>query len=154
MKRIRLRGHHLLCLLGYRGMGYSAAFTANMTRIHATLRRQPDTLVELVDGPDDLCDHFPPDQPRHCEDGNVQRRDAAVLAQSGLSPGDMRPWRELEVVLGARFVPADIPRLCSTCPWLPYGVCEDGLRRIRAGEGLFPVGDGTHDATRNTSCFS
>jgi hypothetical protein len=136
---IRLRGHHLLCLLGYRGMGYSESYTKNMTRVHSRLRQHPETPVTLVSGPDDLCAYFPPDQPYHCEDPNVHQRDAAVLDRMGLTPGTTLSWRELQGRLAASFVPSDIPHLCSTCPWLPYGVCEDGVRRIRDGEGLFPV---------------
>ena len=30
---VRLRPHHLLCLLSYIGRGYSPAFSANMTRV-------------------------------------------------------------------------------------------------------------------------
>jgi hypothetical protein len=136
---IRLRGHHLVCLLGYRGMGYSEAYAANMTRVHSRLRKEPETPVLIVTGPDDLCAWFPEDQPYHCEDENVHERDAAVLKQLGLEPGLQTTWREVEQGLAKRFVPADIPRLCSTCPWLGYGVCEDGIRRIRAGKGLYPV---------------
>jgi hypothetical protein len=139
---VRLRGHHLLCLLGYRGMGYSEEYTTNMTRVHAQLREHPETPVTFVSGPDDLCVHFPPDQPYHCQDTNVQQRDDGVLARLGLQTGETRPWREVERLLARRFVPADIPRLCCTCPWLSYGVCEEGIRRIRAGEGLFPVPPG------------
>ncbi len=135
----RLRGHHLLCLLGYRGMGYSAEYTENMTRLHSTLRMHPETQVELVAGPDDLCRHFPDDQPYHCEEQTVHERDTAVLERMGLKPGDRLPWRTLEDRLATAFIPGDIPRLCSTCPWLGYGVCEDGVRRLRRGEGLYPV---------------
>jgi hypothetical protein len=47
---LRLRGHHLLCLLGYQGMvGYSADFTANMTKVHQTLQEQPESLVTLIE---------------------------------------------------------------------------------------------------------
>ncbi|MBX6352957.1 MAG: DUF1284 domain-containing protein [Thermoflavifilum sp.] len=136
---IRLRGHHLLCLLGYRGMGYSEAYAENMTRVHDQLRRRPETMVMLTAGPDDLCAHFPPDQPYHCQDANVHERDAAVLRRLGLRVGGVVAWGEIERRLAAQFVPEDIPRLCCTCPWLAYGVCEDGVRRIRAGEGLYPV---------------
>jgi hypothetical protein len=50
---VRLRGHHLLCLLTFVGKGYTPAFTANYRRIVARLNE--GAAVELVDGPDDIC---------------------------------------------------------------------------------------------------
>lgn len=50
---IRLRGHHFLCMLTYRGLGYSAEFTANMTA--KISRIKAGAPVILVVGPDDIC---------------------------------------------------------------------------------------------------
>lgn len=132
----RLRGHHLLCLLGYQGMGYSAEYAENMTRFHQTLRSQPDTEILLVFGPDDLCDKFPHDQPSHCNESNVHQRDSAILNQLGVKIGQVWKWSTLERTISENVVPEDIPRFCSTCPWLSYGVCEKGVDRIKAGMGL------------------
>jgi uncharacterized protein len=50
---VHLRGHHFLCMLTYRGLGYSAEFTANMT---AQIDRIKDgAQVVLVERPDDIC---------------------------------------------------------------------------------------------------
>ena len=34
---VRLRGHHFLCILTYRGHGYTPSFVANMTEIVADI---------------------------------------------------------------------------------------------------------------------
>jgi hypothetical protein len=135
----RLRGHHLLCLLGYRGMGYSAEYVANMTRLHQLLRSEPNTPVTLVSGPDDLCAEFPSDQPYHCLDDDIGLRDAAVLDKLGLTVDTVLSWQEIQTREAERVVPQDVLRLCSTCSWLTYGVCQEGVARIRDGRGLFPV---------------
>ena len=83
----RLRGHHLLCLLGYRGMGYSKEYVDNMTRLRQTLRTDPETSVLLVAGPDDLCNKFPNFQTCHCDDANIHEQDAAILKKLGLQIG-------------------------------------------------------------------
>lgn len=137
----RLRGHHLLCLLGYRGMGYSAGYVAAMTALHTDLRRNAGTRVHIVLGPDDLCAHFPEDQDCHCQERTVMERDARILAELGLKPGATISWREIEERITDTVVPADIPRFCATCPWLSYGVCEEGVRRIHSGQGLYPVAE-------------
>lgn len=132
----RLRGHHLLCLPGYRGMGYSLEYAANMTQLHQTLRTNPETEILLVEGPDDLCGKFPDSQTGHCEDLNIHERDAAVLQKLGLQVGQRLPWVEIQQLIGEKLFAADIPNLCGTCAWRSYGVCEEGIQEIRDGKGL------------------
>lgn len=133
---IRLRGHHLLCLLGFQGMGYSPEFVAHMTDVHQHLRNSPDTEILLVAGPDDLCERFPDDQPNHCKDANIDERDRSVLQKIGVQAGDKVTWRDLQQRIKGRLEPRDIPNLCSTCPWRSYGVCEEGVANANAGRNL------------------
>ncbi len=140
---IRLRGHHLLCLLGYRGMGYSDEYVRNMSKVHQQLREHPQTLVQLVTGPDDLCAYFPCNQPNHCQEDTVHQRDRNIAQALGLDTDEAIPWQEIEERVAARLVPSDIPQFCSTCPWLPYGVCEEGITVVRNGGGLRPLPEAT-----------
>lgn len=141
MAMFRLRGHHLLCLLGYRGMGYSAEYVENMTALHQTLRDYPETDIRLVNGPDDLCVKFPDDKPCHCEDANVLQRDAAILRRLGAEIGQTLSWQVLVRRISERMDAEAIPQLCSTCPWLSYGVCEEGVQNLKSGLGLAIVND-------------
>lgn len=50
---VRLRGHHFLCMLTYRGLGYSPEFTANMTAKINLIKN--GTPIVLALGPDDIC---------------------------------------------------------------------------------------------------
>src|SRR4051794_14584578 len=50
---VRLRPHHLLCLLTYVGEGYSPDFVDNLDYVSRKLLQGEDVL--LVDGPDDIC---------------------------------------------------------------------------------------------------
>lgn len=137
---IRLRGHHLLCLLGYRGMGYSPDFCTNMTAIYERLREQPQTRVVLVEGPDDICAAYPKDKPPHCEETSVAHRDSRVLEKLGLRVGREMSWADVCGAVDETMEAGDIGRICVGCPWEPYGVCEDGVQRIKRGEELPPVG--------------
>jgi uncharacterized protein len=132
----KLRGHHLFCLLGYRGMGYSEEYVKNMTRLHQTLRENPNTLVELVDGPDQLCAKFPNSGIYHCQDDHIYVRDAAILEKMGLRIGQVLSWGEIEACIRKAVVPSDIQVVCKTCSWRSYGVCEEGIREIHEGKGL------------------
>ena len=71
---IRLRAHHLLCLLTWAGKGYSPAFTAGFTAIAG--RIAAGEAVVLVEGPDDVCVPMLADPGCHCRGGSVARRDA------------------------------------------------------------------------------
>ncbi|NOV01633.1 DUF1284 domain-containing protein [Paenibacillus sp. LMG 31457] len=138
-KPIGLRGHHLLCLLGYRGMGYSKEFCQNMTTVYETLREQPATMVQVVLGPDDLCAAFPADEEAHCENRTVYERDAEIVAKLGLHVGMELSWAEICGKVAGHVTPGDIGHLCATCRWEPYGVCAEGVRLIGEGSELPPV---------------
>ncbi|WP_042357436.1 DUF1284 domain-containing protein [Bacillus rubiinfantis] len=132
----KLRGHHLFCLLGYRGMGYSEEYVKNMTFLHQTLRSNPKTLIQIVNGPDQLCEKFPNSGVYHCQDENIYKQDAAILKKMGLEIGEILMWEEIEERVREFIVPNDIQNICSTCSWRTYGVCEEGVREIHAGKGL------------------
>lgn len=133
---IHLRGHHLFCLLGYRGMGYSPEYVRNMTKIHQMLRNNPKTWIKIVNGPDHLCDKFPPTEEYHCENPNIYDRDAAILAKMNLEIGQVLKWEEIESRISTHIASSDIQVVCETCTWRSLGVCEEGIEEIRLGKGL------------------
>ncbi|WP_322348592.1 DUF1284 domain-containing protein [Tumebacillus algifaecis] len=133
---ISLRGHHLLCLLGYRGMGYSDAYVDNMTVVYSTLLSDPQTTCKIVSGPDQLCACFPADGEYHCEDRNVAERDALILQRLGLTPGQLVTWEDILARVARSLQPDDLLEICSTCPWLEYGVCQEGVQKVVSGQTL------------------
>ena len=78
---IRLRAHHLLCLLTYVGKGYSPAFTANYDLIADRLGRGEDIL--LVSGPDDICAPLLGEPEPHCLQESVGERDRLAARDLG-----------------------------------------------------------------------
>lgn len=136
---IQLRGHHLFCLLGYRGMGYSREYVENMTKVHQTLRSHPETVVELVEGPDQLCNKYPNSGEYHCKDQNIYVRDTVILEKMGLKIGEKLTWQEIEQRVKNFVVPTDIQTVCETCHWKSFGVCEEGIQQIINGKGLWEV---------------
>lgn len=136
MQCIRLRGHHLFCLLGYRGKGYSEGFCTNMTAIYETLRLQPQTIIEIMEGPDVICAAFPADQPNHCHNPSVYRKDQEILGELGLAVGNRLSWEDLCRLAADAIQPSDIHRLCHDCPWEPYGLCQEGVAHIRQAKAL------------------
>lgn len=78
---LRVRGHHLLCILTYAGRGYTSAFTQNFDAISERLSKSEDIL--LVEGPDDICSPLLDQCDVHCTKDSVRLRDERALA--GLS---------------------------------------------------------------------
>ena len=73
---VRLRGHHFLCVLTYRGAGYTAPFVANMSKTVAAIRAGAP--VQLIEGPDDICNAFT-DACRAASDHDCSARDTLKM---------------------------------------------------------------------------
>lgn len=124
---VRLRAHHLLCMLTYVGKGYSPAFVEYYEAIAARLSAGEE--IELVAGPDDICDPLTADPDAHCHGASVVERDRAAteavarLLGSPLSPGArITPSASLLARLRKTFATGEIRTACSGCEW--SGLCE------------------------------
>lgn len=120
---VRLRPHHLLCVLTYVGRGYSPAFTANMTAVAERLGA--GETVEIVAGPDDICAPLLADPDPHCHRASVVERDrAAAHDLSDLLGLDARTgahWVLNHEVIGrlrAAFASHQIRSACTGCEWV------------------------------------
>jgi hypothetical protein len=135
---VRLRSHHLLCLLTFVGKGYSAAFIANYDAIAKRLGRGEDVLI--VSGPDDICQPMLGEAESHCSGESAAGRDE--LAARDVGKLFARP-----IQAGARFSldAATVGRLrtafstgvtreaCQGCEWagLCTTVAAGGYRDVR-----------------------
>jgi hypothetical protein len=133
---IRLRPHHLLCLLTYVGKGYSAAFTANYDAIAARIGDGEDLLI--VAGPDDICAPLLGDAEPHCHRDSVIERDRLALRDLGelletppavgasivLESTMLRQMREA-------FTAGRTRAACMGCDW--HGLCTSIAARSYAG---------------------
>jgi hypothetical protein len=80
---VRLRPHHLLCILTYKGAGYSPAFCANYDRIAVRIAHREE--IEICAGPDDVCAPLLSTDHPHClRDSVTERDDKAAAAVSTL----------------------------------------------------------------------
>lgn len=137
---IQLRGHHLFCMLGFRGMGYSAEYADNMKRIHTLLCDEPNTVIEIVSGADMLCAKFPCDKPYHCDAVRVAEQDRAFLQLLKLQPSQTITWQQIEKRVQQYATPHAIGQICFDCQWRAYGVCEDGVAATIAQQPLKRLG--------------
>lgn len=125
---IRLRAHHLLCLLTYAGKGYSPAFTAGFTAI--ATRIAAGEAVVMTDGPDDVCAPMLDDPACHCRGNSVVRRDAqaardvAALLGRPVAPGQRLVLdRAVLDRMRRAFAQGGIRSACAGCDWAD--LCRD-----------------------------
>ncbi|MBI3355246.1 MAG: DUF1284 domain-containing protein [Nitrospirae bacterium] len=133
---IRLRGHTLLCLQGFRGEGYSSEFIANVAAINGTLTDHPEVLVEVLASPDAVCAACPHRHPSGCtlngerSEEEMMEQDHEALRRLELKAGDRLRWREILVRIRASVTGDDLPSICGGCRWLPLGYCGEGINRL------------------------
>jgi len=132
MAEIRLRGHHVLCLLTYIGRGYSPAFILSMDRVAARLKT--GEAARIVEGPDDLCAPLQAETHKcagHCLSNRSLQRDALALQAIGEALG-----QALQVGSVFAFTLANIQTLrlkfrhapafraaCDGCEW--HSLCDE-----------------------------
>lgn len=134
---LTLRGHHLLCVHGFQGMGYSPEFIEKMKEIVKQIRDdQLDFPIKVVAAFDDACSTCPNRGETACEakeDSNehVLSMDNRVLHQLGLTDGDIYSKSFLVQLTTENIKPDDLDYICKGCSWLPYGTCKDGIQALR-----------------------
>jgi uncharacterized protein len=121
-----LRAHHLLCILTYKGVGYTPAFTSNMTRIVEDIRH--GAAIRLCSGPDSICagltatdrDHC------HCQGVETEAMDRAaqdVLAEHLPLDSEFALTTDRLQALRAAYLAGSIRSACQECSWKPF--CDD-----------------------------
>ncbi|MGO4889776.1 DUF1284 domain-containing protein [Anaerobacillus sp. MEB173] len=137
MDRIVLRGHHLLCVHGFQGMGYSLRFVEKMEEIVSRIRdRQLDFEIQVVAAIDDACHVCPNRQDEICmanieSNPHVLSMDQRVMKQLGIQHNDVYKKSDLLRLTVKKVDPEDLDYLCEGCSWLRYGVCKNGLKQLK-----------------------
>jgi hypothetical protein len=118
---IRLRAHHLLCMLTFAGEGYTPEFVANFSRI--VERIGAGEPVELIDGPDDVCAPLAATDDAHCDEFSVRRRDREALRALAVADPPLPAARPLILdraaiaALRAQFASGSVRAACGGCSW-------------------------------------
>lgn len=132
---IALRAHHLLCIFGWRGDGYSRGFTENLDDLISRL--SSDSKIELVEGADDVCIACPNVENDRCRTYGTHTRmsadhiDRRVLERLELKSGETHRFHQLIARVKANIAPNELSSICGGCDWLPMGWCAEGLKTGR-----------------------
>ncbi len=127
---VRLRGHHFLCLLTYKGLGYTPAFVENMTAV--ATRINAGAKVILHAGPDDICAALTPADRAACNhdcakqetsalDDMAEKATVAVLGH-GLNEAFTLDAEKV-AQLRAAFLTGESRSACGLCRW--RSICDE-----------------------------
>ncbi len=143
MMPVRLRGHHFLCILTYRGVGYTPAFVDNMTAIVEAI--DAGRTVVLAEGPDDICGALSTDDRQACNHDcgcpETRALDAEAVAQvSSLLGRDLDGplvlTASMIAALREAFAGGTIRAACRDCRWGEF--CTRIAEEAFAGTRLAP----------------
>ena len=144
MVPVQLRGHHFLCMLTFKGFGYSPDFTANMsTKINHIASGAP---VVLVEGPDDICAGMSK-ACTHATGHDCRAKDILLMDETARNAVEAVLGRDLS--LSAPITPSDLSLLreafaagsiraaCGGCSW--FEVCNSIAAKHFLGTRLLEV---------------
>lgn len=125
---IRIRPHHLLCMKGFRGKGYSGEFIQNMYRVIADIRGNNDIEIELRLGLDAICKCCPNvEESTKCKaHDKVNHLDSRILEVLNILEGTYK-YREIDDTLRKVLTLRKFKEICEKCSWYSLGYCEEGI---------------------------
>ncbi|MEE4013828.1 DUF1284 domain-containing protein [Roseibium sp. FZY0029] len=119
---VSIRPHHLLCMVTYLGKGYTPAFVDNYSTI--VQRLNDGEPIELVEGPDALCQPMLNEPGCHCRNESVRDRDRSAAAEIAqvlgckVESGNLFVLdRQLLSLLREAFARGSIRKACEGCEW-------------------------------------
>ncbi|MBP1930990.1 DUF1284 domain-containing protein [Ammoniphilus resinae] len=131
-----LRGHHVLCIHGFQGMGYSSEFIDKMTEIVEDMRNEQMTFpVRVVQDLDEACFSCPNRGDGFCNagedsDDHVRNMDSRAMEHLGITHGEILDKNALIRLTARKIRTEDLNDICEGCSWLRYGVCKEGIRML------------------------
>lgn len=119
---LKIRAHHLLCMQGYQGYGYSRSFKEHFESICQLIRNQPDIEMLLVADNDIICEKCPNAVDNYCQSFSqslkIERMDLKVLEKMGLVAGTKSTASELFTRVNQYLqTRSDIEGICDSCQW-------------------------------------
>lgn len=134
IKQRSIRGHHLLCLHGFQGIGYSESFVDGMSEYVRDMKKTNQPLhLKIIIGQDELCKNCPHDGDDICLSNNslVQKIDEEVIKKLQLKPNKVYEKEFLLKKTAKHIHPNDLETICNGCQWLEMGVCKEGIKRLQ-----------------------
>ena len=114
-------------MLLFSGKGYDDEFAANMSFIIGELRNNPNELLILVKGFDDICLHCPNlSEDKQCQLGNedVLKKDDFVLSKLRLETHRKYTYKEILTNIAVQMTDDCFSSCCNNCRWFKMNYCS------------------------------
>ncbi|MHC1604353.1 MAG: DUF1284 domain-containing protein [Candidatus Methanofastidiosia archaeon] len=116
---MRIRAHHLLCMQGFQGYGYSNDFADNMTAIIKNMKSNPT--LEIVDECDVICSSCPHNIGKKClayPAQNAKKIDIQTLKKLNLKNGAKIKAQDVFLRVNKKIkTTSDTIDICGNCNW-------------------------------------
>ena len=131
---VHLRPHHGLCLLNFRGAGYSDGFSRNMAAMQKRVFDNQEITVCVTEGADELCQKCPNRRGKGCTSAHPALFDQNVLTRTGIQYGQEITWREFSAKTRP-LVLYELEETCPDCQWLSLckEIAADTIAKENAG---------------------
>ncbi|MFB2622534.1 DUF1284 domain-containing protein [Methanothermobacter marburgensis] len=115
-----IRAHHLLCMRGFQGYGYSMEFVDNMERILKWIHDNPRKSMTIVDFPDDICAACPFLDGSTClrAGDTVTFMDRMLMDLLGIKSGDELTSTEIDDLISPLLDSPELTGICGECSWI------------------------------------
>ncbi|KEH91366.1 hypothetical protein Z965_00555 [Clostridium novyi A str. BKT29909] len=126
---LNLRAHHLFCIQGYLGNGYSEKFIKNMDKIVEKLKANPSIILKVINKVDDVCRCCPNKLENNlCEsEKKVDNLDLKVLEFLKIEPNREYVYEELVKYIKENLTYDVFYDICKNCGWFNMGYCKSQL---------------------------
>lgn len=118
-----IRAHHLLCMQGFQGYGYSDRFANHLKEIIACFRANPDMLIQAAIDCDQICSGCPHQMENRCNkdadaDCRVKIMDSKILKCMGIKPDSIDRIQVMTERVNNTFIsPEQLADICGDCQW-------------------------------------
>ncbi|MGI6711989.1 MAG: DUF1284 domain-containing protein [Bacillota bacterium] len=123
---MKIRGHHFLCILAFRGKGYDELFTQVFKQLVYSLHLNPKMVIEAKEEPDIICAACPLRVSKECGsegDGGTVIRDKKALQHLGIKPDTKITWNQVMHKISETKIDSMIEDVCADCLWLKDQNC-------------------------------
>ena len=119
---LKIRAHHLCCIQGFQGYGYSPAFVANMRAVISDLKECPSKPLKVISKCDTLCISCPNEKEclalKSIPSRRIKNMDLAVMKKLRIEEGTVIKADEAFKLINSKLDNAsDIEDVCGTCKW-------------------------------------
>jgi uncharacterized protein len=119
---IRIRAHHLLCIQGFQGYGYTPDFERHMANIVNLLNLDPSVKLQIIAGTDEICCHCPYEINGLCErysdsQEGIVKVDNLVIDKAVFVENKIYSFQNAINLIDNNLSHEDVTEICFKCSW-------------------------------------